>query len=175
MPRRARARAETRAHWRKQELDAPMPASLIRFADASDRRDGSRQRTSARDDRERCGDPSGRGIIGHSLLGSSTVLRVLATAYYRLTRKTDERDRPVTPEMTHDEVIAYFEELAPFMKLPITKTSPWLKTGVFPDPGDGEVKARRVPVRRRSSSWPIWAPTGRWTKTSTRGRWAKRR
>jgi hypothetical protein len=129
----------------------------------------------ARDDRERCGDPSGRGIIGHSLLGSSTVLRVLATAYYRLTRKTDERDRPVTPEMTHDEVIAYFEELAPFMKLPITKTSPWLKTGVFPDPGDGEVKARRVPVRRRSSSWPIWAPAGRWTKTSTRGRWAKRR
>jgi hypothetical protein len=41
-----------------------------------------------------------------SLLGSSTVLRALATAYYRLTRKKDERDRPVTPEMTHDEVKA---------------------------------------------------------------------
>ncbi|WP_028652768.1 DNA sulfur modification protein DndB [Nocardioides halotolerans] len=76
-----------------------------------------------------------------SLLGSSTVLRALATAYYRLTRVKDERDRPLTPEMTHDEVVSYFEELAPFMKLPITKKSPWLKTGVFPDPGDGEVKA----------------------------------
>lgn len=95
-----------------------------------------------------------------SLLGSSTVLRALATAYYRLTRTADERDRPVTPEMTHDEVVAYFEELAPFMKLPITKKSPWLKTGVFPDPGEGEVRApgaRSQEIKRLSDLLTAWA------------------
>lgn len=80
-------------------------------------------------------------VRANSLLGSSTILRALATAYYRLTRSTDERDRSVTPLMGHDEVVAYFEELASHMKLPLTKGSPWLKTGVFPDPGDGEVRA----------------------------------
>ena len=43
------------------------------------------------------------------------MLRALATAYYRLTRTVDERDKPVTPEMDHEEVVAYFKELAPFM------------------------------------------------------------
>lgn len=95
-----------------------------------------------------------------SLLGSSTVLRALATAYYRLTRTADERDRTVAAQMGHDEVLAYFEELAPFMKLPITAGSPWLKTGVFPDPGDGEVRApgaRSQEIKQLSDLLTAWA------------------
>lgn len=77
-----------------------------------------------------------------SLLGSPTVLRALASAYYRLTRTIDERDRHVAPEMSHEEAVSYFKSLSPHMSLPITKGNGWLKTGVFPDPGEtGEVRA----------------------------------
>lgn len=76
-----------------------------------------------------------------SLLGSPTILRALATAYYRLTRKADERDRAVEPDMTHDEAVVFFKELAPYTGLPIAAGNRWLTTGVFPDPGDGSVRA----------------------------------
>lgn len=72
-----------------------------------------------------------------SLLGSSTILRALATAYYRLTRAADERDRPVVPILDHAEVVDYFKQLAPFMALPIAPGNGWLKTGVFPEPVAG--------------------------------------
>lgn len=74
-----------------------------------------------------------------SLLGSSTVLRALATAYYRLTRTTDEKDKPTVQLMAHDEVVEYFKKLAPHMTLPIATGNGWLNTGVFPEPMDGGV------------------------------------
>ena len=80
-------------------------------------------------------------VRAFSLLGTPTMLRALAFAYYRLTRTADERDRPVAPDMSHGEVVDYFKSLSPYMSLPINAGSPWLKTGVFPDPEQGEVRA----------------------------------
>lgn len=76
-----------------------------------------------------------------SLLGSPTILRALATAYYRLTRTANERDKAVEPELAHDEAVVFFKELAPHMGLPIKAGNPWLTTGAFPDPGTGSVRA----------------------------------
>lgn len=80
-------------------------------------------------------------VRANSLLGSSTMLRALATAYYRLTRTADERDRSVEPKMNHDEVVAFFEDLAPYMAVPLKAGNLWLRSGVFADPADGEVRA----------------------------------
>lgn len=73
-----------------------------------------------------------------SLLGSSTVLRSLAMAYYKLTRSTNEKGQNISPELTHEEAVAYFQELAPHMSVPLSPDSPWFETGVFPEPKAGK-------------------------------------
>lgn len=50
-----------------------------------------------------------------SLLGSSSMLRVLAGVYYQL----------ITQGYTDDDVAPFFGRLAPFMTAPIAKGSPW--------------------------------------------------
>jgi DndB-like DNA-sulfur modification-associated protein len=62
-----------------------------------------------------------------SLLGSTTMLRVLAGAFHELSKDLEDL-----------EVADYFAKLSPFMDAPVRQTvagkpNPWLSTGVFPD------------------------------------------
>ena len=68
-----------------------------------------------------------------NLLGSSTMLRVLAGVYHVLTTKDDKSD---------DDIQDFFVKLSPFMTAPVTDKSPWMKTGVFSS-GATAPKARR--------------------------------
>lgn len=81
-------------------------------------------------------------VRASSLLGSTTILRGLAMAYYRLTRVTDEKGKTVVPELSHAAAVKYFAELSPHMGVPLSPDSRWFETGVFPDPKNGsEVRA----------------------------------
>lgn len=100
-------------------------------------------------------------IRATSLLGSTSVLRVLATAYYRLTRNSDEQYRPIQRQMTHEDVVSFFKQLAPHMSNQIDENSPWLRTGVFPTPPeDGFVTApgaRAQELKRFAELVEHWA------------------
>lgn len=71
-----------------------------------------------------------------SLLGSPTILRVLAGAYASLTAETNARGQKVNPRMTPAQVGEFFAKLAPFMDIPVTNQG-WLETGNFPPTGPG--------------------------------------
>lgn len=66
-----------------------------------------------------------------SLLGSSTMLRVLAGVYHDLTINDEEPgDR-----MSDGEVTGFLKKLAPHMYAPISEDGAWKATGVFMDSG----------------------------------------
>jgi hypothetical protein len=80
-----------------------------------------------------------------SLLGSTTMLRVLAGVYHELT--TDLED---------DELAEFFSKLAPVMGAPIRDGSPWLETGVF-SVGATAPKARRQDLKALTEKIARWA------------------
>jgi hypothetical protein len=82
-----------------------------------------------------------------SLLGSSTMLRVLAGVYYELGRKG----------YSDDEIAEFFGKLAPTMAAPVTGSSPWLKTrsGVFFE-GATAPTARRQDLRKLTDEITDW-------------------
>lgn len=69
-----------------------------------------------------------------SLLGSATMLRVLAGAYYELGVAPHEK-RKGKPLMSKTEIARFFSELAPHMGAPVSQSSPWMKTGRFMENG----------------------------------------
>lgn len=84
-----------------------------------------------------------------SLLGSATMLRVLAGAYYDLV--SIEPDR-----MTDGEVVGFFGKLADHMKAPVKEKGAWRATGVFMDSGMAP-QASQGDVRKLTSEIVDWA------------------
>jgi hypothetical protein len=82
-----------------------------------------------------------------SLLGSSTMLRVLAGVYFELGRKG----------YSDDEIAEFFGKLAPTMAAPVTGSSPWLKarSGVFSE-GATAPTARRQDLRKLTDEITDW-------------------
>lgn len=88
-------------------------------------------------------------VRSSSLLGSRTMLRVLAGAYQRLTTTRAGR-KTVKPMMARDQVLAFFKDLAPLMALPLDRESIWFKTGFFPPlPDDDAADLPRAPMSRQ--------------------------
>lgn len=80
-----------------------------------------------------------------SLLGSTTMLRILAGAYHELVK-----------DLSDDEIGDFFSSLAPFMKARIPRSSPWLATGVFTE-GATAPKARRQDLESLTRQIVNWA------------------
>ena len=90
-----------------------------------------------------------RDLREMSLLGSRTVLRVLAAAYSSLTATRDAKGKPVVPRMTREQVLTYFKELSPHFGLPLEAS--WLTLPFFPAPEEPEPGAVAKEVRAPSS------------------------
>jgi hypothetical protein len=100
-------------------------------------------------------------LRSNSLLGSPTVLRVLAGAYGSLAADTDSRGKRVKPRMSPVDVGNFFTRLAPFMEIPVTNKG-WLDTGNFPPTGPGlpDVNApssRNQDLKALATSIENWA------------------
>ena len=67
------------------------------------------------------GEMTPAGLRSRSLLGSITMLKVIAGAYHVL----------VSEGKTSAEVSEFFARLSPFMGAPVDEKSPWLTSGVF--------------------------------------------
>jgi len=100
-----------------------------------------------------------------SLLGSATMLRVLAGAYHDLTV-------PGSDSMSEAEVIGYFHKLGAHLRAPIAAGSAWRETGVFVDSGMAP-QASQGDVRKLTSEIVRWGrKPPRWL--SGKGRAAKK-
>lgn len=104
-------------------------------------------------------------VRSESMLGSRTMLRVLAAVYHRLTTDRDGR-RAIKPLMTRDEVLVFFKALAPLMELPLERNSVWFTTGAFPPlPEDDGADLPRAPLSRQQDlkklvdALVLWATT----------------
>jgi Mg2+ and Co2+ transporter CorA len=81
-----------------------------------------------------------------SLLGSTTMLRVLAGVYHELVK-----------EIPEEAVGDYFARLAPHMKAPVTEDSPWVKVpGEIFSPGTYAPKARYQDMQRLVQTIVEW-------------------
>jgi len=83
-----------------------------------------------------------------SLISSGTMLRVLAGAWFDLTRTTDEAGKSVSARMTHGEVTEFFKTLQPHMKAPVVLGNAWLRTGFFPQVLDANSQGVMAPSSR---------------------------
>ncbi|MCA1840107.1 MAG: hypothetical protein LC723_07240, partial [Actinobacteria bacterium] len=86
-----------------------------------------------------------------SLLGSTTMLRVLAGVYHELRK-----------DFGDEEIADYFSLLEPHMGAPILLGSPWLKTGVFsegamaPKARGGDMKTLTTKIVEWHRDPPAW-------------------
>jgi len=87
------------------------------------------------------------GLRKSSLLGSATMLRVLAGVYNELANKHN---------MSDDEIQEFFSKLAPFMDAPVKKDSHWMEAGVF-SVGAMAPKARGGDLRDLADTTIRWA------------------
>ena len=93
-----------------------------------------------------------------SLLGSSTMLRVLAGVYHDLTINEEEP----AAQMSDGEVAEFFKGLAPHMYAPISDDGAWKATGVFMDSGmapqssQGDVRKLNNTIVQWSNETPRW-------------------
>jgi len=83
-----------------------------------------------------------------SLLGSTTMFRVFAGAYYELAR-----------DMSDDDIRDFFARLAPHMTAPVVDGSPWMTTGVFRE-------GAMAPDARRQDLESLAADIVSWTKVT---------
>jgi hypothetical protein len=92
-----------------------------------------------------------------SLLGSATMLRVLAGVYYELANKHS---------MSDDEIQEFFSKLAPFMSAPVKQGSPWMEAKVFSE-GAMAPQARGGNLRALTDITVRWAKhTPKWLSAS---------
>jgi len=82
-----------------------------------------------------------------SLLGSATMLRVLAGVYYELVNNDN---------WSEDEIQEFFSKLAPFMDAPIKEESRWMDAGVF-SIGATAPRARRQDLETLARTTLRWA------------------
>jgi hypothetical protein len=100
-----------------------------------------------------------RGSDGHgSLLGSATMLRVLAGSYHELAEPTPVRGEPTPSSMSDDEIVNFLIELRPYMGVPVTSRL-WLDTEIF-DAGARAPRARGGDIRRLADQIIEWARHG---------------
>jgi DGQHR domain-containing protein len=98
-----------------------------------------------------------------SLLGSGTMLRALAGAWYELTSVTDDTGHAVEALMSDSEAQEFFAKLAPHMAAPVRAGNGWLTTGCFPAvPEDGSSgvmapSSRSQDLRGLSDALKRWA------------------
>lgn len=97
-------------------------------------------------------------LRGKSLLGSATMLRVLAGVYHNLAEPGPQKGQSIPDAMSDDEVAQYFSILNSHMAVPVTE-SLWLDTGVF-DVGASAPRARGGDIRRLADQIAGWARTG---------------
>jgi len=91
-----------------------------------------------------------------SLLGSATMLRVLAGVYHELAEDN----------WSEDEIQEFFSKLARIMGAPIKKGSPWMEAGVF-SRGATAPKARRQDLQALARTTIRWArETPKWLATA---------
>jgi hypothetical protein len=91
------------------------------------------------------GDVTSEDLRKSSLLGSTTMLRVLAGAYYELAK-----------DMSDDDIRDFFARLAPHMSAPVEDASPWMDTGVFRE-GAMAPNARRQDLETLANAIVSWA------------------
>lgn len=88
-----------------------------------------------------------------SMIGSLTMLRVLAGAYYELTKTTDG------DAMTRSQIEGYFRSLEPLLReIPVREDGVWVKTGAF-QVGALAPGARPGDVRNLTDTLVGWART----------------
>lgn len=97
-------------------------------------------------------------LRGESLLGSATMLRVLAGVYHELVIA----DKEPADRMTDGEVTKFFAKLAPHLVAPVSEDGAWRATGVFMDSGmapqasQGDVRKLVTTIIEWSEDTPEW-------------------
>lgn len=98
-------------------------------------------------------------LRGRSLLGSATMLRVLAGAYHELSDPRPGQRGDETPGARSDEEItAFFTKLGPYMGVPVSSRL-WLDTGIVEE-GASAPKARGGDILRLANHIVSWARAG---------------
>jgi DGQHR domain-containing protein len=93
-----------------------------------------------------------------SLLGSPTILRVLAGAYHGLAVDTSDEDKPRASVAGQKKARSLFIALAPHMGLPISDG--WFDTGFFPDPSSRAPSSRSQDLRGLTERLVVWGEYG---------------
>ena len=94
-----------------------------------------------------------------SALGSTTMLRVLAGVYHRLTGVGVDGDTLVKPSMSKDDTVEFFKKLAPHMEIPVEPGSLLFMSGVFLE-GASAPSARQGDVGKFENTLVEWATGG---------------
>jgi hypothetical protein len=104
------------------------------------------------------GDLSPSELRRSSLLGSATMIRVLAGVYHDLTRLPDNPKE----RMSDGEVTAFLKALSPHMYAPISSDGAWRTSGVFMDSGmapqssQGDVRKLTTLITNWATDRPSW-------------------
>jgi hypothetical protein len=93
-----------------------------------------------------------------SLLGSATMLRVLAGAYHELADPSPVRGEPAAAALSDDEIVGFLTQLRPYMAVPVTSRL-WLDTEIF-DAGARAPRARGGDIRRLADHIVAWGRNG---------------
>lgn len=94
-----------------------------------------------------------------SLLGSTTILRVLAGAYHQLAVDVSDEDSPHVTDAGDKKARLLFEALAPNMGLPIADG--WFATGFFPEPDSKAPMSRAQDLTGLTNLIAEWGKTGK--------------
>ena len=98
-------------------------------------------------------------LRSNSLLGSATILRVLAGAYNLIAVDSTDEDNPYVVDAGDKEARALFERLAPHMGLPIEDG--WFDTGYFPE------RTSKAPSSRAQDLTGLAARTAAWSRVGS--------
>lgn len=98
-------------------------------------------------------------LRANSLLGSATILRVLAGAYHKLAVDTEDEDNPNVTDVGDKQARELFESLAGSMGLPIGDG--WYATGYFPEKTSKAPSSRAQDLTGLTSLVAAWGVTGR--------------
>ncbi|MGM1028979.1 MAG: DNA sulfur modification protein DndB [Actinomycetota bacterium] len=95
-----------------------------------------------------------------SLLGSSTIIRVLAGAFHLVAVNNEDMDKPFVTTAGFDKMKSLFKALDVEMGLPINDG--WFATGVFADKESKAPSSRSQDLRKLSATIAHWAEAGLW-------------
>lgn len=101
-----------------------------------------------------------------SLLGSATILRVLAGAYHVLAVDKTDDENPYVKHVGDQRARELFTALSDHMGLPVERG--WFDTGYFPDPGAKAPSSRAQDLKGLTALVARWGETGE-LFTSRRG------